>query len=64
MSNNVKRILQIIAIIASAGLLLSIHLDGSRRFQLVCCTIATLCSDLVFFEKNKSTRKKPDQNKL
>lgn len=51
MNATIRRILQFIAIIAFSGLLASIMVDGDRRFELVCCAVATLCSYLVFFSK-------------
>lgn len=51
MSKKVQQLLKIIATLAFAGLLLCIGFDLDKRLELLYCTIAALCSYLVFFSK-------------
>lgn len=56
MNKTVNLILRLLVLVAFTGLLLSIALDWGERLELVCCTVATAGSYILFKQKKKRTK--------
>lgn len=56
MNKTVNLILRLLVLVAFTGLLLSIALDRGERLELVCCTVATVGSYILFKQKKKRTK--------
>ena len=56
MNKTVNLILRLLVLVAFTGLLLSIALDWGETLLLVCCTVATGGSYILFKQKKKRTK--------
>lgn len=55
MSKSLKSALQMTALLAYMGLLLSIVFSENSRLELACCAVTTMCSCMLFFSKKSPT---------